>query len=99
MYTDTLSSLNIQISMSDKGKARQNGYAERLMLTIKEEEVYLNEYTSFEMALANIGGFIDAVYNKKRIHSALGYISPSQFEAVWRATTSYFIKSSLLALT
>lgn len=74
-YTDTLSSLNIQISMSDKGKAWQNGYAERLMLTIKEEEVYLNEYTSFDMALASIRSFIDALYNKKRIHSALGYIS------------------------
>ena len=82
--------------MSDKGKARQNGYAERLMLTIKEEEVYLNEYTSFEMALANIRSFIDAVYNKKRIHSALGYISPSQFEAVWRANQPV-ISSKLLS--
>lgn len=87
-YTDTLSSLNIQISMSDKGKAWQNGYAERLMLTIKEEEVYLNEYTSFDMALASIRSFIDALYNKKRIHSALGYISPGLFETNWRANQS-----------
>lgn len=85
MYTNTLTGHNIAISMSDKGKAWQNGYAERFMLTVKEEEVYLNEYQNYNDALANIGPFIDAVYNKKRIHSALGYIPPARFEKLWNA--------------
>lgn len=84
LYTDALTSRHIRISMSDKGMAWQNGYAERFMLTIKEEEVYLNEYRDFDDALSNIASFINSLYNKKRIHSALGYISPAQFEAVWR---------------
>jgi putative transposase len=58
------------------------------MRTLKEEEVYLSEYETFEKALAQIGQFIDAVYNRKRIHSALGDFSPAQFEAHWRAQHS-----------
>lgn len=91
MYTDTLTSHNVAISMSDKGMAWQNGYAERFMcmltcmLTIKKVEVYLTEYLDYNDALANIGPFIDAVYNKKRIHSALDYIPPAQFEKPWNA--------------
>lgn len=61
------------------------GYVERWMRTLKEEEVYLTEYASYQDALRNIGKFIDTVYNKKRSHSALGYLTPKQFEAQWRA--------------
>ncbi len=53
------------------------------MRTLKEEEVYLSEYQTYEDARKQIGKFIDAVYNKKRIHSALGDLSPAQFEAQW----------------
>ena len=85
LYTDVLKQQAIQISMSDKAAAWQNGFAERFMLTLKEEEVYLTEYEDYYDALNSIGPFIDAVYNKKRIHSSLGYIAPAQFEREWRA--------------
>ncbi len=64
--------------------AEQNGYAERVIRTIKEEEVHLTEYGDYEDALAQIGHFIDDVYLTKRIHSALGYLTPAEFEAQWR---------------
>ena len=50
------------------------------MKTLKIEEVYINEYDTFEDALRNIWHFIENVYNQKRLHSALGYKSPIQFE-------------------
>ena len=84
-YTRMLTDHGCQISMSDKGAAWQNCYAERWMRTLKEEEVYLADYADFDDALANIGKFIDVVYNKKRSHSALGNLTPKQFEAQWRA--------------
>jgi transposase InsO family protein len=83
-YTEELQSKNVKISMADVGKAEQNGYAERVIRTIKEEEVYLNEYNSFEDAFEQIGSFIEDVYNKKRIHSSLGYLTPSEFEQQWQ---------------
>ncbi len=63
--------------------AEQNGYAERVIRTIKEEEVHLTEYGDYEDALAQIGHFIDDVYLTTRIHSALGYLTPAEFEAQW----------------
>jgi len=85
-YTQHLTQRNILISMAAVGKAWENGYAERWMRTLKEEEVYLGEYETYADALKNIGHFIDRVYNKKRIHSSLGDLSPAEFEAQWRAT-------------
>ncbi len=70
--------------MAAVGEPRQNGYAERLIRTIKEEEVALADYEDFEDALAQIGHFIDDVYRTKRIHSALGYLTPAEYEAAWR---------------
>ena len=72
------------MSMAEVGLAEQNGYAERVIRTIKEEEVYLSEYRDYEEAEAGIGGFIEAVYNRKRIHSSLGYLTPAEFEEGWQ---------------
>jgi len=83
-YTDLLQKYNIQISMAAQGKPEENGYAERLMRTIKEEEVDLSEYRNLDDAREQIGCFIDQVYMQKRIHSALGYLTPVEFEANWR---------------
>jgi putative transposase len=83
-YIQTLQAAGIQISMAAVGEPRQNGYAERVIRTIKEEEIDLAEYRNFTEALTQIGQFIDAVYCTKRIHSALGYLTPAEFEAAWQ---------------
>jgi putative transposase len=83
-YIQTLQAAGVQISMAAVGDPRQNGYAERVIRTIKEEEIALAEYRDFTEALAQIGQFIDAVYRTKRIHSALGYLTPVAFEEAWR---------------
>jgi transposase InsO family protein len=82
-YTALLQQYSIQISMAAQGKPEENGYAERLMRTIKEEEVDLSEYSDFADVYEQIGRFLEDVYNTKRIHSALGYLTPVEFEAVW----------------
>ena len=79
-YVNQLKSHDIQISMSRKGNPYDNAFAESFIKTLKYEEVYLNDYDSFVDALENIGGFIDRVYNKKRLHSSIGYKSPETFE-------------------
>ena len=83
-YTDLLKKYSIQISMAAQGKPEENGYAERLMRTIKEEEVDLSEYRDLDDSREQIGCFIDQVYMQKRIHSALGYLTPVEFEVNWR---------------
>jgi len=83
-YTQVLQDAEIQISMADKGEAWQNGYAERLIRTIKEEQVDLSEYLDYHDAYQQLGRFLDDVYIHKRIHSSLGYLTPAEFEAEWR---------------
>ena len=69
-YVDHLRQHDIQISMASVGEPRENGYAERLVRTIKEEEIDLSDYTDFEDAYHRIGQFIEDVYMHKRIHSS-----------------------------
>jgi len=83
-YTQTLRDVNVQISMADVGAAWQNGYAERLIRTIKEDEVDLSEYIDYNDAYRQLGRFLDDVYMHKRIHSSLGYLTPAEFEEQWR---------------
>lgn len=75
-YVNLLQGHGVQISMATVGKAEENGFAERFMRTIKEEEVDLSEYHDFADAQNQIRQFIEAVYNHKRIHSALDYFTP-----------------------
>ena len=82
-YVALLHAAQVAVSMADVGAAWQNGYAERLMRTIKEEEVYLSEYVDYHDALRQLGRFLDEVYMHKRIHSALGYLTPAEFESQW----------------
>ena len=76
--------------MAAVGKAWENDYAERVIGTmsvigtIKLDEVEMTEYVDFQDALHQLGRFIDTIYNKKRIHSALGYLTPVEFEQQWR---------------
>ena len=83
-YVKRLQKLNVQLSMAAVGEPRENGYAERLMRTIKEEEVNLSEYHDFADAQRQLACFLDDVYNLKRIHSSLGYLTPREFEQQWR---------------
>lgn len=83
-YVARLQEVGAAVSMAAVGEPRENGYAERLMRTIKEEEVELTEYQDFADALQQLGRFLDAVYNVKRIHSALGYLTPAEFEQQWQ---------------
>ena len=83
-YVERLQKLGVKLSMAAIGEPRENGFAERLVRTIKEEEVDLSDYRDFAEARGQIGHFIDAVYNVKRIHSSLGYLTPHEFEEQWR---------------
>ena len=76
-YVDRLVQAKAQVSMAAVGEPEENGFAERLMRTIKEEEVDLSEYQDYADAYRQLGRFLDAVYNHKRIHSALGYLTPA----------------------
>lgn len=86
-YVSVLKTSGIQISMAAVGKAEENGYAERFMRTIKEEEVDLSEYYDFYDAHRQVAFFIRDVYMTKRIHSSLGYLTPAEFESAWRSQT------------
>jgi putative transposase len=79
-YVAMLAGNGFKISMSEKGNPYQNAKAESWFKTLKCEEVYLNEYETFGEARRNIEKFILEVYNRKRLHSALGYVSPEEFE-------------------
>ena len=79
-YVNLLHEHQVQISMARVGEPRENGYAERLMRTLKEEEINLSDYEDFADARRRIGRFIEDVYITKRIHSALGYLTPQEFE-------------------
>jgi len=83
-YVAHLQALGVQLSMAARGQPTQNPYAERVIRTIKEEEVYLKEYLDYATAYREIGHFIEDVYQTKRIHSALGYLTPTEFEAAYR---------------
>ena len=73
------------LSMSRKGRPRDNPQAESFFRTLKTEQVYLSEYLDFEDAYRQIGRFLNQVYNRERLHSKLGYRPPAEFEAAERA--------------
>jgi putative transposase len=79
-YTDLLKQNGIQISMSRRGNPYDNAKAESFMKTLKYEEVYRTEYQDLGDARRQIKRFIESIYNRKRLHSALGYRSPAEFE-------------------
>lgn len=80
-YVQLLEQHEIIISMSRPGNPYDNAKAERFMRTLKYEEVYLNDYDTFAEVLVSVEHFIEAVYNRKRLHSAIGYLPPAEFEA------------------
>lgn len=97
-YTDLLTKNGIEISMSRRGNPYDNATAESFIKTLKHEEVLLNEYETLDEALANIGHFIEVVYNSKRLHSSLGYRPPVEFETDFLNSLSQKL-STLMAET
>jgi transposase InsO family protein len=82
-YVARLEEVGAQPSMAAKGNPYENAFAESFFKTLKREEVYLNEYRTFQEAHENLGRFLEAVYNRKRLHSSLGYLPPAEFETAF----------------
>ena len=80
LHTDLLTTAGVHISMSDPGKPQQNGIAERFMRTLKEEHVDYTEYANFDDAYQQLAHWLEVEYNTHRVHSALGYATPAEFE-------------------
>jgi len=80
-YVQALQQNKITISMSRIGNPYDNAIAERFMRTLKYEEIYANDYDTFAEVLSSVEHFIETIYNQKRLHSALGYLPPAEFEA------------------
>jgi transposase InsO family protein len=87
-YTNLLKEHCIRISMSRRGNAYDNAKAESFIKTLKYEEVYLFEYETMMEARSRIGYFLEEVYHQKRLHSALGYVPPAEFEQQFRRSNS-----------
>ena len=87
-YTDLLKQHGVRISMSRKGNPYDNSKCESFMKTLKYEEVYRQEYRDLAEARASIEHFLVKIYNGKRLHSALGYLPPAEFERLLPAATS-----------
>lgn len=81
VYIHELQGIEATISMSRKGNPYDNAKMESFMATLKKEEVDLSEYNDFFEVETRVTMFIEAVYNKKRLHSSLGYLPPDEFEA------------------
>ena len=79
-YVKLLTEAGLRISMSRRGNPYDNAQAESFFKTLKHEEVNLTEYRNLEEAASSIGAFIEQIYNRERLHSALGYLPPAEFE-------------------
>ena len=80
-YDSRLLELDVKISMAGKGRAWENPFAESVIGHLKDEEVWVKEYANFRDAYTNLCYFLDVFYNYERIHSSLGYMTPSEFES------------------
>lgn len=79
-YINLLKEHSIKISMSAKGAPVENAFAESFMGSLKVEEIYMWDYETYADVVERIPYFIEEVYNRKRLHSSLGYMPPEEFE-------------------
>ena len=87
-YVERLAEIGIMPSMGEKGYSYDNAFAESFFKTLKNEEVWMNEYETIEDVYRNIKQFIEKVYNKKRLHSSIGYMPPIEYEKQQELNTS-----------
>jgi putative transposase len=97
-YIERLEGRKIAISMSRAGNPYDNAKAESFMNTLKTEEVNGKAYANIEDARRQIGEFIETIYNRQRLHSALGYKPPVEFEAELRPVTPALDQDEALSL-
>ena len=81
IYTEFLKSQGFEISMSAPGSPDENAFIESFFKTLKKEEVYFKDYQTMKDVVVNLPNFIEEVYNRKRLHSSLGYKTPTEYEA------------------
>jgi putative transposase len=82
-YVTCLEENELVPSMSAQGYCYDNAFMESFFKTLKAEEVYLTEYETYEDVLAGVPRFIETVYNRKRMHSSIGYLAPTEFERLY----------------
>lgn len=89
LHTDRLLAHGIHISMSDKGCPQQNGVAERFMRTLKQEHVDYSDYQDFDDAQRQLQHWIEVIYMTERLHQALDYLTPAEFELAVGSQSCY----------
>lgn len=89
LHTECLLEVGVKLSMSDKASPQQNGIVERFMRTVKEEHVDYSEYTSFDDAYRQLKHWLEVTYMTQRIHQALDYVTPAEFEVAALAQPRY----------
>lgn len=82
LHTERLLALGVKISMSDTGRPTQNGIVERFMRTVKEEHIDYSDYQDFDDAYRQLKHWLEVVYMTERLHQALDYVTPAEFESV-----------------
>jgi transposase InsO family protein len=80
-YVELLRQHDLQISMSRKGNPYDNAFMESFYKTLKYEEVHLADYDTYDDVINRLPFFMEEVYNRKRLHSSIGYVPPAEFEA------------------
>jgi hypothetical protein len=98
-YVELLEKHQMVASMSRPGNPYDNARCERFMQTLKQEEIYASAYRDLDHLWENLGDFIERYYNRKRLHSALGYRTPEEFEQAQSQNQDQSLKVATVTLT